>query len=107
LDEAHLAPEVTDYIARLTMNIESTLSSARIWDIVNLRDQSMQLAAALQVFVADSDVDPVVKAEFEPLLVRLRRRLQTSFWVDVVPKMIGAGVNVGQKAIEGKIASPG
>lgn len=96
-----LIPEVKDYIVRLTMNIETTLTASKIWGDVNLREQSMQLASAVQVFIVDNEaVDDHLKDEAKPLLIRFWGRLTTSFWVDVVPKMIGAGIGVGQHAIE-------
>lgn len=96
-----IGPDAKDYISRLAINIEATLTANRIWGTVDLEDQSLQLAAAVQAFVISGEgVNDETKTESKPLLVRLQKRLSTTFWVDVVPKMIGASWDAGQKALE-------
>lgn len=93
-------PRAKDYISRLTSNIEATLTASRIWGTVDLEDQSLQLAAAVQAFVVGGqDVDEKTKAEGKSHLVRLQNRLTTMFWVDVAPMIVGAGWNYAQRAI--------
>lgn len=50
-----IAPEAKDYISPLAANIEATLTAHSIWGTVDLQDQSMQLAAAVQNFVMGAE----------------------------------------------------
>lgn len=94
------SPEAKDYISPLAANIEATLTAHSIWGTVDLQDQSMQLAAAVQNFVMGAEgVGEETKAEGRPFLVRLQKRLSTTFWVDIVPKLVDTGWSAAQKAI--------
>lgn len=101
-ESAHLDGETKSYITQLTLHCESVLADVRNRGVGDVRQAATELVGALQIhFLDNKSGDSEEQQAVETITVRLKKRIETVFWAEFVPLMIGAGIDAGQRALEG------
>lgn len=105
-ESGHLSVDTKEYIHRLTMHCETVLVQVRNRGATDVRQAATELAGALQIYyLDDKSEDQNEQQEIQSIVVRLKKRVETAFWTEFVPRMIGAGIDSGQRALEGPPAN--